>query len=533
MKECNERYIELYGDLNLEVIRVNLYKQGLNYSESQFSSHYYGELNHDELLDFAFDVMNSFPKLYAKINRRFKLIIIDEYQDTAEKMLRLFFNSIKDGITQLYLYGNSMQQIYQDYSDEMQKVIRQIKQAPDNIVNYRSNKVVIDLLNKLYNSDFRIQRTPAKEKIESSDFQPRAFIVDETKIKTKIDTVTKEQPGSLILYVFNRERFERIGVRGLFNAYSHISRYGFTHKVHASDILLEQDEDKNQDDLMKCLLVVEHVKCYWEKKQFGNMLRLIKSQKSYFSDLLDVKFQSDKIGLYEAWQEVFTNLKSVDFTIKDLLDLLYKKKIISVGFFERIIRDEEYATVLNVEFAEMDELQRNIRSASTQHGVKGESHDSVVFVAENSNNPRVSMYDFFRVWALSPISLDYFEDFITCYKEQISLICPDTDLVRKDKTKSVPLAKKMLECFKKDKYFELLYKGDYEDYVSNSVIKNFDKLFNTKKADNVLQAYKLFYVGCSRARRNLTVIIDRNLVVDFESELKNKLQNTGFTVFDV
>lgn len=47
---------------------------------------------------------------------------------------------------------------------------------------------------------------------------------------------------------------------------------------------------------------------------------------------------------------------------------------------------------------------------------------------------------------------------------------------------------------------------------------------------SVLAAYRLFYVGCSRARKNLAIVIDNADVVDFKERLKNKFESIGFEI---
>ena len=53
---------------------------------------------------------------------------------------------------------------------------------------------------------------------------------------------------------------------------------------------------------------------------------------------------------------------------------------------------------------------------STQHGVKGESHDTVVFVSDNSrSNPVVHMSKFFEMWSNINITLSEFDAFYYIY----------------------------------------------------------------------------------------------------------------------
>ena len=57
-------------------------------------------------------------------------------------------------------------------------------------------------------------------------------------------------------------------------------------------------------------------------------------------------------------------------------------------------------------------------------------------------------------------------------------------------------------------------------------------IFNNNLVRAVLTAYKLFYVGCSRARKNLTIVIDNADVVGFKERLKSKFEEIGFEVED-
>ena len=43
--------------------------------------------------------------------------------------------------------------------------------------------------------------------------------------------------------------------------------------------------------------------------------------------------------------------------------------------------------------------------------------------------------------------------------------------------------------------------------------------------------YKLFYVGCSRARKNLIVVVDAYKVNGFKEAFMNKMKEIGFSVF--
>ena len=63
--------------------------------------------------------------------------------------------------------------------------------------------------------------------------------------------------------------------------------------------------------------------------------------------------------------------------------------------------------------------------------------------------------------------------------------------------------------------------------------KNVTNVKDCLKEGNVygsLSAYRLFYVGCSRARKNLIIIVNKKDIEGFESDLNKKLLACGFEV---
>ena len=84
----------------------------ISYGEGQYTSVYYGKLGHDDLIRFTQKAVEKFPVLKRKISSKYKLIFIDEYQDTSADVLRIFYSAVKDRNSELYLLGDKMQQIY-------------------------------------------------------------------------------------------------------------------------------------------------------------------------------------------------------------------------------------------------------------------------------------------------------------------------------------------------------------------------------------------------------------------------------------
>ena len=105
----------------------------------------------------------------------------------------------------------------------------------------------------------------------------------------------------------------------------------------------------------------------------------------------------------ESAQRILEEIMAIDiedgvaFRITKVQDGLLEEE-----YYGGIIEDEDYAPVLNVALSEIVILKNYIENPyiSTQHGVKGESHDTVLFIAENnSRTPVVSMSKFFDLWS--------------------------------------------------------------------------------------------------------------------------------------
>ena len=88
----------------------------------------------------------------------------------------------------------------------------------------------------------------------------------------------------------------------------------------------------------------------------------------------------------------------------------------------------------------------------------------------------------------------------------------------------------MISKYSENPYFRFLCMEKYQPFLSKPGVTNAKDCLKESTVYGVLSAYKLFYVGCSRARKNLTIIIDQvKIKGDFEIQ-KNKFIETGFTI---
>jgi len=81
-------------------------------------------------------------------------------------------------------------------------------------------------------------------------------------------------------------------------------------------------------------------------------------------------------------------------------------------------------------------------------------------------------------------------------------------------------------------YYNFFFSSAFTSYLSKPGVTKFN---NTIKINNIfgtLIAYKLFYVGCSRAKKALNIIVERSKIDGFYSEFKNKMEQLGFDVVE-
>ena len=79
-------------------------------------------------------------------------------------------------------------------------------------------------------------------------------------------------------------------------------------------------------------------------------------------------------------------------------------------------------------------------------------------------------------------------------------------------------------------YYIQLLKAKIEKYFEKKNVTNAKECLKEGTVYGPLCAYRLFYVGCSRARRNLVIMINKKDIEGFENRLRNKLMTIGFNV---
>ena len=536
--ESNMRYIEKYGGLTPEIVRSNITM--ISYNQAPFNSLYRGALGHDDLISFTRLAVERFPVIKKKISDKYQVVFIDEYQDTATDVLQIFYSSMIGKKSKLYLLGDKMQQIYRNYNGEFETYFNIFNKSINLSVNYRTTPKIVSILNKIYNDECYKQTAYEKNKDENMDFLPEVRIV--TDIEKNVSELMEQYKDSLILYLSNKSRFYNIGVGELYDAYSGMEKYSFGKKYNAVDVLTKEEIREN-DALLSFLFTVNIIVDYFTKEFYGEVFRIIRKAGTYFNcEKFSIRKHIDKHLVKDKLDDIVALYNELSTTVDDFLSLCVEKKYIREEFYSAVVEENDYKLVKNVKVQEVKVLADYMSDPkiSTQHGVKGESHDTVVFVADNSrSNPVVHMSKFFEMWSNIDITLSEFDAFYYIYSQMLNQIENKIGMkcsqLKADTYISVAsIIDEELQVFTKknetNPYYIQLLKVKMDKYFGKKNVTNVKECLKEGTVYGPLCAYRLFYVGCSRAKRNLVIMINKKDIEGFEDKLRNKLMITGFNV---
>lgn len=379
--------IQVKESLDLDTVRSNINK--ISYNETPFNSLLYGGLGHNDLITFTKLAVDRFPIIKKKISDKYQLIFIDEYQDTSAEVLHIFYISLVGKKSKLYLLGDKMQQIYKNYNGEFEEKLETFNRSVNLSINYRTTPKIVDILNYIYNDEALKQCPYEKNSNDTMAFSPKVLIVSD--VEKAISDFRKTYEDALLLYVSNRARFYDIGASNLYDAYNKMEKYQFWKKYSAVDVMTK-DEARINDALLSFLFIVDQIIEYYLQECYGEVFRNIHEYYMYFnSEKYIVEKHRDKKTIKTRLEKIKNSYVDRATTIDGFLNICFKEEFIEEEIYCSIIEDDDYQLVKDVYIEEVRKLTNYLNDprVSTQHGVKGESHDTVVFVADNSSNPAV------------------------------------------------------------------------------------------------------------------------------------------------
>lgn len=158
-------------------------------------------LNHTEVISIAADFISMFPVMQRIFVCQYPILFIDESQDTKEKLIDAVF-----GLQQAFpkeicvgLFGDTMQRIYADGKENLDKSFPETWKTPNKKLNHRSNKRIIALINNIRAEADGQQQLPREEKFQGT---VRIFICsrggDKAAIEERVTRKMAEITGDVL-----------------------------------------------------------------------------------------------------------------------------------------------------------------------------------------------------------------------------------------------------------------------------------------------------------------------------------------------
>ena len=338
-----------------------------------------GIISHNDVLSLANFMFAKYPFLCRITKDRFPFIFIDEYQDTAKKVVEIFMEHLPVDIGRadkktacslrkvtIGMFGDSMQSIYAYGVGNINNYVKNgiVKEIPKPD-NFRCSTGVINLLNKLrFDNIQQVASGQNKNVTGSATFlysnkDVGLFDLKGHEIFSLWDfgdsTNTKE------LYLTHRLIAGKAGYGQIFAEYGNADR-------------LIGD---SKDNLMKHLFSVNELIALYLNKNYNDFIRKVKFQIKKLSDKKVLRDNIDTLLNIQEEKSIGELIKFADeFGIYPFGDDL--KEFISEN-------ESQYASICQIPASEsrvMYEYEQAYLPYSTQHNIKGTEFRNVLVVLD-------------------------------------------------------------------------------------------------------------------------------------------------------
>ena len=200
-------------------------------------------ISHDTLLEYALKMINSYDLLKRVILDRYPYILIDEYQDTnvrVIKIMKLFEDHAKSINRKLFIgyFGDTAQNIYEDGVGSDLNNVHPGLNVINKQFNRRSHSEIIDVINKIRNDDIKQRSiyddcTGGSVKFYTGADDDKQKFIDEYKTKWDINTENKLH----CLVLLNKFVAEFNGFPDIYKCFSDTSYYKVNYNQLNNELL--------------------------------------------------------------------------------------------------------------------------------------------------------------------------------------------------------------------------------------------------------------------------------------------------------
>lgn len=474
--------------LNLQI--ENLVKEKCNYrkikyNQTKFDSIKNFSYGHDSLLKITNSMIRRYPILLKIINDTYDIILIDEYQDTNKEIIDTFIELVGNGNTVIGLFGDDMQAIYKDGIGDVESYVEEGKITKiQKIDNFRCSEQVINFLNMI--------RPDLKQEIALKENETIIERQGNVKVYYKIDDTkpglySRDNQEEKEVYINNLDLFlsdvvSNLNIEGKEYKILLLSNSAISKKLHFSNLynIFSNRYIEVKDEIEKmCSKLgwfdLAEMYLYFKDEQYKNHNKLIHCLKE---NKYIIESQEDKMKVVNIFQKI----EPEQYTILQVLELLIKNKI---------YRETESR---NVEIALMNkEIEENKLNK---------------YLIEFRNNYKLYPTLSKMLKAGIPITQEEFDYYfnlmksIEFYKEIINENIKFSEIINYKKYLDEKLNYLTMHKTKGSSIENVIVVLD--EYFWGTY--NFEKLIMNEESSTLENTIKLFYVACSRAKKDLVII---------------------------
>ena len=338
-------------------------------------------------------MFQSHPMLSRIVAARYPFILVDEYQDTSDKVISILLSYVLVSETPpiIGFFGDKWQSIYSNGIGEIPDDLRKCLVPIQKEENYRCSITVISVLNRI--------RTDIKQKPAGSNLPGSAVYINLCGINEIDDPISRAEKivqndfgwsegngEAKILFLTHRLISRRAGYEELWNIYN--NRGGFYCDRFQS----------GEDEVARYFCEkIEPLIDAWRSGQAGRAISILNNKESVIAG-------AEEKGRVSAALDNLVKISDDEVTIREVLAHLQDSRLIplldNLALWMKLLAKSEdqngedddreqcfFESLFKVPYRQMrayrDVLEHNL-PYSTKHGVKGDEFETVFVVLDDA-----------------------------------------------------------------------------------------------------------------------------------------------------
>ncbi len=402
----------------LEKLDRNEYKE-ITYNHKQnYDSLHKMKISHDTLLEYGYKIVKQYDTLKKIIINKFPYILVDEYQDTSEYVIRIISELATYSRKNEYnlfigYFGDTAQNIYNDgIGNEIDNIHKDLI-VINKEFNRRSSKKVIDVISKIRNDDI-VQKSIYEDSncglvefYQGSNDKIDIFI-EKCQQDWNIDDKNK-----LHCFVLKNELVAQYnGFENIYSIFKKTNKYKGLNYQSINTELVTNDTEKLGVVQNLFYRIIEFRQILKDKstsvsgildkkiysnlnfKELNDLINILKNIDGntimeYIKNIFEIYRKNNIDGLKEKIEELFGDLEI--FSFESINSFLLEELYGNIEDEDLEEAKETIAELLNIDIEEyvrwfnfVNRLEVENVIYHTYHSTKGLEFDNVVIIMENS-----------------------------------------------------------------------------------------------------------------------------------------------------